>query len=352
MHTRKRKIIIILSVVLIVLLLVIPFAIAAMIYEDNFGDRYETYAPYARSIDEFEGLHSHKYTFTSNKGQTLVGYKYYRNMENSKGLVILSHGLGGGGHNSYLDVANFFTSKGYDVFAYDATGNDESQGNSVKGIPQFLIDLDYAIQFVKQTPDFNSSSIVLFGHSLGGYSVGSVLNLHPDVKALVMVAGFNKSMDIIEEEGKKIAGDGIGFLLPYISLYEKIKFGEYASYNCNNGFKNTDSGVMIIYSTDDEMISQENSFDVFRDLYKDNSRFDFVKYENRGHNYVYYSDKSREYKDEFNRKFDQYINSLDEEFTAELKISYLNDNLDKKSLYDLDEDLMNRIVTFYDKYVK
>ena len=352
MHTRKRKIIIILSVVLIVLLLIIPFGLSAMIYEDNFGNRYETYAPYARSIDEFEGLNSQKYTFTSNKGQTLVGYKYYRNIKNIKGVVIISHGLGGGGHNSYMDVANFFTSKGYAVFAYDATGNDESQGSSVKGVPQFLIDLDYAIQFVKQTPDFVSSPIVLFGHSLGGYSVGSVLNLQPDVKAVVMVAGFDKSMDIIEEEGKKIAGDGISVLLPYISLYERIKFGKYASYNCNNGFDNTDSGVMIIYSTDDEMISQEKSFDVFRDIYKDNPRFNFVKYENRGHDYVYYSDKSREYKDEFNRKFDEYLNSLDEEFTAKLKVSYLNDNIDKKLLYDLDEELMNSIVKFYDKYTK
>lgn len=62
----------------------------------------------------------------------------------------------------------FSLRKGYDVFAYDATGNDESEGNSVKGVPQFLIDLDYAIQFVKQTPDFDGSPIVLFGHSLGG----------------------------------------------------------------------------------------------------------------------------------------------------------------------------------------
>ena len=106
-----------------------------------------------------------------------------------------------------------------------------------------------------------------------------------------MVAGFNKSMDIIEEEGKKIAGDGINVLLPYISLYEKVKFGKYASYNCNSGFENTDTGVMIIHSTDDEMISQEKSFDVFYDHYKNNPGFSFVKYENRGHDYVYYSVK-------------------------------------------------------------
>ncbi|MHB8130644.1 MAG: alpha/beta hydrolase [Mobilitalea sp.] len=348
MNGKKRKIIIILSIVLILLLLIIPFGLSVMIYEDNFGDRYESYMPMARSIDEFEGLNSQRYTFPSNQGQQLVGYKYYRDLENIKGVVVIAHGLGGGGHNSYMDVADFFTSNEYVVFAYDATGNDESEGSSVKGIPQGLIDLDYAIQFVKQTSDFEGLPIMLFGHSWGGYSVGSVLNLHPDVKAVVMVAGFNKSMDIIEEEGRRIAGDMISVLLPYISLYERIKFGKSASYSCMNGFENSDAGVMVIHSTDDEMISKKMSFDVFYDIYKDNQRFDFVKYENRGHNNTYYSDASREYKDEFNRKFDEYLDTLEGELTFELKASYLNDHLDKKILYDLDEELMDSMVKFYD----
>lgn len=352
MKVRKRKVIIILSTVLIVLLLIIPFGLSAMIYEDNFGNRYSTYAPMSRSIDEFEGLNSQRYTFASNQGQILVGYKYYRELKDIKGVVIIAHGLGGGGHNSYMDVADFFTSNGYIVFAYDATGNDESGGRSVRGIPQGLIDLDYAVQFVKQTSDFNGLPIMLFGHSWGGYSAGSVLNLHPDVKAVVMVAGFNKSMDIIEEEGKRIAGDGVRVLLPYISFYEKMKLGKYASYDCIGGFENADAGIMIIHSEDDKMISQEKGFDVFYNLYKNNPRFDFVKYENRGHDYVCYSDGSRDYKDEFNQGFDAYLDSLDEEFTAELKESYFNDNLNKKLLFELDEELMNSIVDFYDKYIE
>ena len=307
--------------------------------------------PMARSVDEFDGLNVKRYTFSSDQGQNLVGYQYYKTLENTKGVVVISHGLGGGGHNSYMDVADFFTSNGYVVFAYDATGNDESEGSSVKGLPQGLIDLDYAIQFVKQTSDFDNLPIMLFGHSWGGYSVGSVLKLQPDVKAVVMVAGFNKSMDIIEEEGKKIAGDGVRVLLPYISLYERMKFGKYASYNCINGFENTEAGVMIIHSADDEMISKEKGFDVFYDQYKNNPRFSFVKYENRGHDYVFYSERSRDYQDEFNRNFAEYVNSLDEELTIELKASYLNDHLDKKQLFDLDIELMNSIVKFYDNNV-
>jgi len=109
---------------------------------------------------------------------------------------------------------------------------------------------------------------------------------------------------------------------------------------------------MIIYSLDDEMISQEKSFDIFHRIYMEDDRFNFVKFEDRGHDYIFYSDRSREYKEDFNRKFDDYLNSTDEEFTAELKSSYLNNNLDKKLLYDIDEELMNNIVRFYDEHVK
>ncbi|MGF7145925.1 hypothetical protein HNQ56_004373 [Anaerotaenia torta] len=348
MSRKKRKIIIILGVVLIALLFVVPFGLAAMIYEDNFGSRYTSYAPMSRSMEEFEGLSSQRYTFKSKQGQTLVGYKYYRDLENVKGLVVIAHGLGGGGHNSYLDVADLFTSRGYLVFAYDATGNDESEGDAVRGIPQGLIDLDYALRFVKETPDFKDLPIMLFGHSWGGYSVGSVLNLHPEVKAVVMVAGFNKSMDIIYEEGKRIAGDGIDALMPFLTLYEKIKFGKYASYSCIEGFENTDTEVMIIHSADDEMISQELSFNLFYEPYNNNPRFHFVKYDDRGHNYVYYSAASHSYRNEFNKAFDEYNNSLKEELTAELKTAYFKDHLDKKSLFDLDQELMDSIVTLYD----
>jgi dienelactone hydrolase len=349
---RRRRLILILGVVLFLILFLIPFGLSVMIYEDNFGNRYETYVPRGRSMEEFPGLLSQRYTFTSKQGQKLAGYRYYKDTEEIKGVIMIAHGLGGGGHNNYMDVADYFTSHGYVVFAYDATGNDESEGSSVRGLPQGIIDLDYAIRFVKQTSDFKDLPILLFGHSWGAYSSGSVLKLHPDVKAAVMVAGFNQSVDIIEEEGRRIAGDAMSVLMPYLALYERLKLGRYASYSCIEGFDGSDAGVMIIHSADDDMITKGISFDVFENRYRKDPRFQFVSYEDRGHNYVYYSDAAREYRITFNQSFDQYISSLGEELTPEIKASYLKDNLDKKLLYDLDEELMDRIIDFYDTMVQ
>lgn len=352
MNSRKRKIIITLSVTLFLLLFVVPLGLSTKVYKDNFDERFETYGPMVRNIDEFNGLDAERYTFTSNQGQELVGYKYYKDLDNIKGLVIIAHGFGGGGHNSYMAVADFLASNDFIVFAYDATGNDESGGDSVEGIPQGLIDLDYAIQFVKQTPDFDGLPIMLFGHSWGAYSAGSALNQHPDVNAVVIVSGFNESIDIIEEEGKRMAGDAASVLMPYFSLYEKFKFGQYSSLSALDGLKNSDAGVMIMYSEDDEMISQEKSYGIFYDIYKDDSRFKFFKYEDRGHSYIFYTDNARKYLDNFNLEFEKYIKSLDTGFSPEIKLEYLNKNLQKELLYEVDEEFMTEIVEFYNKYSK
>lgn len=350
MKNKKRRLLIGLSIIVVLLVFVFPFGISAMIYEANFGDRYTTYEPMARNLKEFEGLNSQRYTFSSNEDQTLVGYKYYRNSEDVKGVVIIAHGLGGGGHNSYIDIADYFTLNDYLVFAYDATGNDESEGSSVKGIPQGLIDLEYALQFVNQTEDFKSLPIFLFGHSWGGYSAGSALNDYPEVKAVVMIAGFNQSMDIIEEEGRKIAGNKIGVFLPYISLYEKMKFGKFAAYNCIDGFEHSEAGVMVVHSQDDEMISEAKGFNIFYERYQDNPRFRFLKFKDRGHEGVYRSEQSLAYKEQFDHRFDEYVESLGY-FTPSIKEVYLKDNLDKKQLFELDKELMDDIVGFYDEYL-
>lgn len=351
-NKKRRKIIIAISITLIVLLVIVPLGLSIYIYQSNFGGRYETISWMERSIDEFDGLKSKKYTFQSNKGQHLVGYNYYKELDHVKGIIVMAHGLGGGGQNSYMDVADYLATNGYIVFAYDATGNDESEGDAVEGIPQGLIDLDYAIRFIKDKNEFNSLPIMLFGHSWGAYSVGNVLNIHPDVKAVVMISGFNKSTDIIEEEGKRIMGPGISFLMPYVSIIEHVKFGAYSSYNCIGGFEASNASVMIIHSSDDEMVSYEKQFKKFWNTYKDNPRFTFVPYENRGHNYIYYSDVSKEYRNTLNNQFSEYVSTLDTELTAEIKTKYMNENLDKAILFDLDKELMNRIVSFYDCYAK
>ena len=348
---KKRRIIIAISVFLIIFFIV-PFGLTIYIYQTNsiFTNRFETASWRRRSPDEFDQLNMKKFTFPSNDGQLLTGYKYDKEKISTKGIIVMAHGLGGGGHIGYMDMADFFAANGYVVFAYDATGNDESEGDAVHGLPQGIIDLDYAVQFVKNSGEFDSLPIMLFGHSWGAYAAGSVLNIHPDIKAVVMFSAFNQSTDMIEEEGERILGSGIKLLIPYVTVFERMKFGNYAAYNCIKGFEKSDAGGMFIHSRDDSQNSYEKQFERFSHTFQDDPRFVFISFEDREHNYVYYSDASRDYQNEFNKGFTEHINALDTELTNEIYSAYIDENFDKTKFFDLDIELLDEIVSFYDNY--
>ena len=220
--SKKKKFLFIVLSIVAILMIAGDWTLSVMVYNENFNQRFESYKPLMLYVDDFDGLQRTKYEFTSNKGQKLVGYMYSWG-ENQRGIIVMAHGFGGGGHNSYMDCANYFARHGYYVFSYDATGNDESEGEGVGGLPQGVIDLDYAITFVEESENFENLPIVLFGHSWGGYSVCSVLTYHPEVKAVIACSGFNASPNLFEAEGKKQVGNGIYLMLPFVKLHERLQ---------------------------------------------------------------------------------------------------------------------------------
>ena len=333
--------------VVAVLILIKPISMS--IYNDNFGKRFTTSEPWAWSIGDFDGLTREKYTFPSDKGQILTGYKYFRNAEAPKGMVVIAHGFGGGGHRSYMNIADYFAGNGYWVFAYDATGNDESEGDAVGGLPQGIIDLDYALRFVKS--EFPNLPIVLWGHSWGGYSVGSVTKLHPDVKAAVIVSGFNESLDMLETEGRNIVGNIIDFVLPIFVKHEKKTFGEYSSMSILESLEATNMPVMFIHSEDDGMIPIEISFDRYFEKFSGNDRFSFVRYKERGHNYIFCSENRRKYVEEYNVGADAYKESMGGQLTEEQAAAYIEEYFDKHKGYELDAELMAQMLELYNNSI-
>ena len=356
MKKAKIKKVIIILCILIVLIVAAIGALSVMIYNDNFNKRFESYEPLMLYVDDFDGLQRTQYKFPSDKGQMLTGYMYSSGDE-QHGIVVMAHGFGGGGHNSYMDCANYFAENGYYVFAYDATGNDESEGEAVGGLPQGVIDLDHAISFVEESGNFPNLPIVLFGHSWGGYSSCSVLTYHPEVKAVISCSGCNSSSGIFEAQGKKIAGDGIYLFMPFVKLYESIKYGSYASNTAMDGFASSEAAVMIVHSTDDDTVPMEYGYDIYYEEYKDDSRFSFIHVEDRGHDHVY-NDLS--YINEFNAEFDKWLETLDYDYKAEEnkehfsedKAAYISNNLDRDKWSDmLNDELFEKFVNFYNEQI-
>ena len=274
-------------VIIILICLVVLFAlwvgISLGLYGIYFGRRFESNTMFLNHVENFEGLERTRYEFSSDKGQTIVGYMYSSGTE-QKAIIVFSHGYGAGGHNSYMPAINFFAQNGYYVFAYDATGNDESGGKGIGGVPQGVIDLNYAISFVEESGNFPDLPIGLFGHSWGGYSVSNVLTYHPEVEAVIECSGPNSSTDLVEGGGSKVVGPVIHVLMPVIKVYERAKYGEYATNSALTGFASTDAEIMIVHSSDDNIVPIEYGYDIYYDAFKDDPRFTFIRLEGKGHN--------------------------------------------------------------------
>ena len=355
----KKKALCTILVCVIILIIVGWELLCAKIYNANFNVRGDSYEPLMLRPEDFSGLRCDEYTFPSDRGQLLAGY-LYRTGEDPHGIVVIAHGFGDGGHNSYMDCAAYFARNGYYVFAYDATGTDQSEGAGVGGVPQGVIDLEHAISFVEANEDIPDLPLVLFGHSWGAYSACSVLTYHPEVRAVIACSGFNRSSDMFESGGKSQAGNVIYAMTPFVRIYERLKYGKYASNTAMDGFQSTDASVMIVHSADDEVIGIEYGYDKYYKKYKDDARFTFLRFENRGHSEILI-DPDDTYKDKFNAGFNEWLETLGydyraaenkDRFAAE-KADYITENLDHVRWSSrLDEDLFETFLRFYDQAIQ
>ena len=121
-----------------------------------------------------------------------------------------------------------------------------------------------------------------------------------------------------------------------------------------------DTNVMIVHSADDDVIGIEYGLDKYYEKYKDDSRFTFIRFEDRGHNGIL-NDPDNTYKDEFDAELDLWLETLDYDYKAEEKneqfavdkANYITENLDhEKWSHRLDEALFSRFLDFYERSVR
>ena len=280
-----RKMILMILAVLLTGCLIALYLVARSVYNGRFNFRCTTSQSDAFDISEFETLANTRYVFKSKQGHQLVGYLYEQTDPEllPKGVIVFAHGLGAGGQNGYMDTFHYLTRQGYYVFAYDATANDESEGDVIGGLPQGYIDLDYAIDFVYGIEKLRGLPVGLMGYSWGALSVTNVLNFHPEVKAVVSLAGCNRSLDLIEYHGCKMVGKAAKWLIPFAWLHEYLMYGDYACSTAMKGFANSDCKVMIVHGALDRTVPIQYGYDAYFEKYGTDERFVFKKYKYRDH---------------------------------------------------------------------
>lgn len=222
---------------------------------DSFFERYER-----PDYDLYPGLYSYervrdllpRQEFSIPSGEhNLVAYYYAR--EDAKGLVVLAHGFHAGA-DDYLPLILALWERNYAVLTYDVTGVYSSEGDSVVGMCQSLIDLDCVLNYAKVNAPFDAMEKVVIGHSWGGYAAASVLALHSEVRAAVLLAPMYSGPQMIFETAEQYAGKMAYTAKPILDTYQKVLFGDYTKYNGVMGINATDAPVLIAQGVDDTNI--------------------------------------------------------------------------------------------------
>ncbi|MGI6149351.1 MAG: alpha/beta hydrolase family protein [Limnochordia bacterium] len=336
-----------------VLTLAILFAALSMIgikliYSEQFGrferpDRATTADMHHSDLAE---LYPQELVNFYSGPNRLQGYLYHNPL--SPGLVVVVHGLGGGA-DSYLPQIKYFLDQGWSVFAYDATGSYDSEGDGTRGFPQAVLDLDAALQFVASRADLKNLPVLLFGHSWGGYATANILHFDHEIAGIVSIAAPNSSMEIILEQGSQMLGSIMYTQRPFIWLYERLLFGKAAELTALAGLNKTTIPALIVHGTGDKVVDFYGSGIINKREQFTNPNIQYLildDEERNGHNNLLKSMESIAYANQLNAELRAISEQYDGEIPYEVKREFFA-KVDKDLFHEVNRELMDTINNFF-----
>ena len=317
------KIVGIVLAAVVVVFSIVSLVVVQVLFNDTFSrtePREQGLTAYLRYWDVEERYEREEVSFLSGKNR-LYGHLY--GAGNPGGLVVISHGMGGG-EESYLAEALYFVDQGYQVLCYSNTGCWDSEGKTCVGLNQSVLDLDAALTWVEGESRFDGVPVFLYGHSWGGYAVASIFHFDHEVAASASVAGFNEAMPMIIEWGKGMLGPLIYAEYPFIWLNQKLTFGETFGLTAVDAINSTDTPVLILHGDQDETVGYDTVSIISQKDSITNPNVEYVvcgKPGQNGHNNLFQSLESMAYHDAQNeiygRIYDQYDGEIPEDVQRE-----------------------------------
>ncbi|MDR2313616.1 MAG: lysophospholipase [Spirochaetaceae bacterium] len=186
----------------------------------------------------------------------LQGYVY--GAGNTKGLVVISHGIGSNAGN-FIRECRWFSARGYRVFIYDCTGTGASEGTGTRGAAQSAIDLDAALTYIKGDENLKGLPVLLYGHSWGGYAAAAILAKDHPITASVSISGYNTPVEVIYEFARKIMGPFALMEAPFMWLNNFFNFGKEANVSAVSAINGSAAAVLIIHGTGDATIAYDGA---------------------------------------------------------------------------------------------
>ena len=280
--------------------------------------------------------------------KTLRGHVY--GADNARGLVIARHGIFSQ-HQDYLALITALVDKGWKVFAYDAIGCGESDGDSVIGFAQSPIDVRAAVQFARESGMADGLPIVLFGHSWGGYGVAGALDfddVRDNVAACVTMSGFDTPMGIIMESAENSMGPIASLQGPFIDLIGRLEFRDDANRSASRAISGSGVPTLVIHGTEDEVVSYGGTSIIAQRDSITNQQVEYITESEpgrNGHNTYFYSPESQAYLAECADK----LAALQSEYGENVPEDVLSDfmaGVDKRRANTADPVLIDEIDAF------
>lgn len=275
---------------------------------------------------------------------------YLLGKENTKGLVVVAHGLGGGAEG-YLTTILCFVQQGYQVLAYDNTGYHLSEGKSSVGLPQAVEDLDAVLTFIEEHACFSGLPVYLFGHSWGGYSVTAVLQNGHKVKAVASVSGFSNPNQMIREWAWRMVGKWAVLVIPFMVLHQRLSFGKKLDIMAVDGINKSGVPVLLVHGSEDKTVRLDGAalFSCKEEI--TNPKVKYLLWEKEGQNGhldVLYTADAVAYGKQLGKEYEQLLKITKKKLTKEDEKEFFS-TVDKERSSAPNIELMQQIVEFFEK---
>lgn len=322
-------------------------------------DRYALSSLYARVPDQRISLLPHYELFEKDyprtdvefqlDGYTLRGHVY--GAENTRGLIIFRHGIFSK-HADYLPLITAMVDKGWRIFAYDAIGCGESDGDSTLGMSQSPLDVAAAVAFARENGMAEGMPLVLWGHSWGGYGVAAALAKAPDVDACVTMSGYDTPMKILDYSVTGSFGPLGKIQYPFLWLNTVIDFGENANLSASDAIMSSGVPTLVIHGSGDATVAY-SGVSILDALEKRSENLSEMGIKlttlsepgRDGHNSYFYSPESQAYLDECADALQGMLDENEDDTGAPEVQSYLAD-VDLKRANTADPALIDEIDSF------
>ena len=301
----------------------------------------------ARGLADFslyEELERKEAYFYSNQGDKLQGYFYSdKDMSCYKGVIIVNNGFGAG-HEAMLGEIAALTKEGYLVFGFDKTGYDFSEGSGIGSLTQGIYDLLSAIEYVSESTLARDMDIILYGKSWGGYCSLAVLNKTDKVASVISMSAFNDTSDMMRGEAKRILGRIGTLITPFTYFYDWLNEEHITALS---GIKSSSANILIMHSIDDETVSVDESYMLFKNECGNQERVRFVLYENKNHTIIK-SEESIKYMQQMDVDLENFAEDNNGVMTDELWRVFLS-SYDLRKCSEPDEEVLDVIYQFLQK---